>query len=508
MSQEVLDPIGAGFEDDHEQRHEGAVEAMRERLDDPGGVDDPEGEEQSLDTLGPLGAGWDDDGLPGGRSEGEDEISERDIEDVLARDRYTFWDGGEEEPAPEPEPPRPVPEASPEPEEDDEDDEDDGDRDIGDVGDDISAAVNDLLEHLDGYERQVVWRDGVPVIQVLNEDGEWEDDPQFDQERAAGIVAEVRETVGDFEELDLDAEHAELQKLIDSLSETGSPEDVDAAYDEAARMLGHETGEDLETYMQDLVAEMEGGIEGQEGLSEEQMATFRAGTEAAIRRDEELMSRQLEQVMGERGSSMAYMHAADNARREIRDTRVLAEVDLLQQDMLRQKENYDALKERYQFSVGATADIKAQHMQELIQVRTAAAQEMSNRISLLTDQYQAESSALSNWTQSMYTAMEMDLGLQQHVMDQMDDAYERELRPHLDKIQTLSAEATIKALESQVGLTDAQAQAVSDAQARLEQQQQSEDVGNFFDVAGDLMMLIPNVGWIGAALKGFGKLFG
>ena len=353
-----------------------------------------------------------------------------------------------------------------------------------------------------------MWRDGVPVIQVLNEDGEWEDDPQFDHERAAGIVAEVRETVGDFEELDLDEEHAELQKLIDSLSETGSPEDVEAAYDEAARMLGHETGEDLETYMQDLVAEMEGGISGQEGLSEEQMATFRAGKEAAIRRDEELMSRQLEQVMGERGSSMAYMHAADNARREIRDTRVLAEVDLLQQDMLRQKENYDALKERYQFSVGATADIKAQHMQELIQVRTAAAQEMSNRISLLTDQYQAESSALSNGPQRMYTAKEMDHGLQQHVMDQMDDAYEREVRPHLDKIQALSTEAVSKALESQVNLTDAQAQAVRDAQANLDKQQQDEDVGNFFNGAGDIIGLIPTLGWLGTALKAFGTLFG
>ena len=147
-------------------------------------------------------------------------------------------------------------------------------------------------------------------------------------------------------------------------------------------------------------------------------------------------------------------------------------------------------------------------MQELIQVRTAAAQEMSNRISLLPDQYQAESSALSNWTQSMYTAMEMDLGLQQHVMDQMDDAYEREVRPHLDKIQALSTEAVSKALESQVNLTDAQAQAVRDAQANLDKQQQDEDVGNFFNGAGDIIGLIPTLGWLGTALKAFGTLFG
>ena len=393
-------------------------------------------------------------------------------------------------------------------EDEDEEEDDDDDRDIGDVGDDISTAVSELLKHLDGYERRVEWRDGVPVIQVLNEDGEWEDDPQYDQESAAEIVSEVRKTVSGLEDLDLSEEHTELQKLIDSLAGTGNEEDVKAAYNDAARMLGLDDGTDLQDYMDALVVEMKGGVSGQEGLSEEQMATFRAGNEATIRRDEELMARQLEQVMGERGSSMAYMHAADNARREIRDTRVLAEVDLLQQDMLRQKENYDALKERYQFSVGATADIKAQHMQELIQVRTAAAQEMSNRISLLTDQYQAESSALSSWTQSMYTAMEMDLGLQQHVMDQMDDAYEREVRPHLDKIQALSTEAVSKALESQVNLTDAQAQAVRDAQANLDKQQQDEDVGNFFNGAGDIIGLIPTLGWLGTALKAFGTLFG
>ena len=393
-------------------------------------------------------------------------------------------------------------------EDEDEEEDDDDDRDIGDVGDDISTAVSELLKHLDGYERRVEWRDGVPVIQVLNEDGEWEDDPQYDQESAAEIVSEVRKTVSGLEDLDLSEEHTELQKLIDSLAGTGNEEDVKAAYNDAARMLGLDDGTDLQDYMDALVVEMKGGVSGQEGLSEEQMATFRAGNEATIRRDEELMARQLEQVMGERGSSMAYMHAADNARREIRDTRVLAEVDLLQQDMLRQKENYDALKERYQFSVGATADIKAQHMQELIQVRTAAAQEMSNRISLLTDQYQAESSALSSWTQSMYTAMEMDLGLQQHVMDQMDDAYERALRPYLDEIQTLSAEATIKALESQADLTDAQAQAVRDAQARLDQEQQGEDVGNFFTTVGGVLEDIPTIGWLGDAFNLIGKIFG
>ena len=133
---------------------------------------------------------------------------------------------------------------------------------------------------------------------------------------------------------------------------------------------------------------------------------------------------------------------------------------------------------------------------------------MSNRISLLTDQYQAESAALASWTQSMYTAMEMDLGLQQHVMDQMDDAYERALRPYLDEIQTLSAEATIKALESQADLTDAQAQAVRDAQARLDQEQQGEDVGNFFTTVGGVLEDIPTIGWLGDAFNLIGKIFG
>ena len=108
----------------------------------------------------------------------------------------------------------------------------------------------------------------------------------------------------------------------------------------------------------------------------------------------------------------------------------------------------------------------------------------------------------------MYTAMEMDLGLQQHVMDQMDDAYERALRPYLDEIQTLSAEATIKALESQADLTDAQAQAVRDAQARLDQEQQGEDVGNFFTTVGGVLEDIPTIGWLGDAFNLIGKIFG
>ena len=447
---------------------------------------------------------------------GDDEMSLEVLTDVLGLTEEEIMSGGADEddeedvviPDPDEGDPGDPPEVGVSGEDEDEEEDDDDDRDIGDVGDDISTAVSELLKHLDGYERRVEWRDGVPVIQVLNEDGEWEDDPQYDQESAAEIVSEVRKTVSGLEDLDLSEEHTELQKLIDSLAGTGNEEDVKAAYNDAARMLGLDDGTDLQDYMDALVVEMKGGVSGQEGLSEEQMATFRAGNEATIRRDEELMSRQLEQVMGERGSSMAYMHAADNARREIRDTRALAEFDLLQQDMLRQKENYDALAERYQFTVGATADIKAQHMQELIQVRTASAQEMSNRISLLTDQYQAESAALASWTQSMYTAMEMDLGLQQHVMDQMDDAYERALRPYLDEIQTLSAEATIKALESQVDLTDAQAQAVRDAQGRLDQEQQGEDVGNFFTTVGGLLEDIPTIGWLGDAFNFIGKLFG
>ena len=90
----------------------------------------------------------------------------------------------------------------------------------------------------------------------------------------------------------------------------------------------------------------------------------------------------------------------------------------------------------------------------------------------------------------------------------MDDAYERELAPHLDKIEALSTEAVSKAMESQVDLTDAQAQAVRDAQGLLDKEQQGEDVGNFFTSVGELLEDIPGIGWVGDVANFLGKIFG
>ncbi len=340
---------------------------------------------------------------------------------------------------------------------------------------DISKTTGELEATLKNVKRRTTWENGVPVIEVSRDGGTtWEPDESYNFERAARTVQEVDETVGAYQPLDVSTEMSEIDRLIASIEATGGAQDRADAENQAARLLGFDTGEDLFAYTQQMQQELAGGVAGQQGLDPQQMATRRQFNERQIQDMERSAGRSLETILGDTGSSMRYLTAADNVRRQISNTALQQEVTLLQEDMLYRQQEYEALKERYGTAVAGNQQIQQAFIDDLKQNRYAAMQAMSQKVVLMTQKYQADTQALGQWVQNMYTAMEMDLGLQENVMDQMDDAYEREVRPYMDQLNAYATQATAAA-------TMAEAQAVQAA---------AENDRGDSEAAGGLMMAI------------------
>lgn len=380
---------------------------------------------------------------------------------------------------------------------------------------DIQADIEELIQERPEVERRRKWVDYLDedgetqqryVIQKrvkTGEDwGEWTDEEGYDYTDQSQSIDEIRDRIDDFRdirgELDpgadgilgtaddiwvggIDDEQRDLDRLIAAIEGTGGAMDREEAERVAARMLGFTTtaGEDgilgteddvsayanYQAYQQKLMGQESAMIGGTfDALGAEERARREGRLERHLQRMDESYAHMLGGIMAETGSSARYLMAADEAIRNQNELIEGFEESLNTAEDLARKQAWEEVRGAYEFAVGANREIQKDVIDQLYSSRVAAAQEQARKIGLMVQQYSAEADALSKWVDNQFKAMEMDLGLEEHIMEQMDAAYERDLRPWKDELEGLGIQLDAAADAAAASLAAAQ-EAALDAES-------------------------------------------
>lgn len=388
---------------------------------------------------------------------------------------------------------------------------------------DIQKDIDKLIQQRPEVERRRKW------VDFLDEDGEtqqryviqkrvktkkgwgeWADEEGYDYTDQSQSIDEIRDTIDDFRDIrgeyqgpgedgirgtaddiwvgGIDDEQRDLDRLIASIEGTGGAMDREEAERVAARMLGFTTtaGEDgilgteddvsayanYQAYQQKLMGQESAMIGGAfDALGAEERARREGRLERHLQRMDESYAHMLGGIMAETGSSARYLMAADEAiSRQIELVDGFEESLNAAEDLARQQA-WEEVRGAYEFAVGANREIQKDVVDQLYSSRVAAAQEQARKIGLMVQQYSAEADALSKWVDNQFKAMEMDLGLEEHIMEQMDAAYERDLRPWKDELEALGDELAAADLAATISFTKAQ-------EAALEAQPDPQDVAD------------------------------
>ncbi|ANS03509.1 hypothetical protein [uncultured Mediterranean phage uvDeep-CGR2-KM21-C88] len=323
---------------------------------------------------------------------------------------------------------------------------------------------------------------------------EWADEEGYDYTDQSQSVDEIRDRIDDFRdirgELDpgadgilgtaddiwvggIDDERRDLDKLIDAIEGTGGAVDREEAERVAARMLGFTTtagGDGIlgteddvsayanyQAYQQKLMGQEAGMIGGTfDALGAEERARREGRLERHLQRMDESYAHMLGGIMAETGSSARYLMAADEAIRNQNELIEGFEESLNTAEDLARKQAWEEVRGAYEFAVGANREIQKDVIDQLYSSRVAAAQEQARKVGLMVQQYSAEADALSKWADNQFKAMEMDLGLEEHIMEQMDAAYERDLRPWQVELSALGDQLVAASAAATISLTKAQ----------------------------------------------------
>jgi hypothetical protein len=325
--------------------------------------------------------------------------------------------------------------------------------------------------------------------------GKWKDEEGYDYTEQAEAIDDIRDTIDDFRDIrgertagkdgilgteddiwvgGTDDEQRDLDRLIASIEGTGGAVDRVEAERVAARMLGFTAtaGEDgilgteddvsayanYQAYQQKLLGQEAAmssrwvgvgpdGIKGTDddvwasptydALGAEERARREGRLERHLQRMDESYAHMLGGIMAETGSSARYLMAADEAVRRQIELVDGFEESLATAEDLASQQAWKEVRGAYEFAVGANKEIQKDVIDQLYSSRVAAAQEQARKIGLMVQQYSAEADALSKWVDNQFKAMEMDLGLEEHIMEQIDSAYERDMRPWKDELEGL-----------------------------------------------------------------------
>jgi hypothetical protein len=124
---------------------------------------------------------------------------------------------------------------------------------------------------------------------------------------------------------------------------------------------------------------------------------------------------------------------------------------ILEQDFARKQQQFDAKKEHYWAMVQAGQLTTEQFLQGVRQDRMTALQGYAEGMNMMLDQYQTEQAALAQHAQSIYDAINTQIGLDMAALGIAEQQYQQAIAPSLDKLDAAitgyQAEATDAGLD-------------------------------------------------------------
>lgn len=247
-----------------------------------------------------------------------------------------------------------------------------------------------------------------------------------------------------------------LQQLTAQMEAGPTEGEWDDAYNHAARLMGL-TGEEYYEMVGNLERQ---AAQGGEGFSDEERALRERDVRAQTRYAEERAQRMIENIRANSGSSTRAYMAADQALRQINDYELQQQVALADEEMRRQEADREAMLRQAEQMVGRQQMGVQQYITLLENSKARAFEGYAMQMNAVFQQnaqylqmHQQEMGRVQQHVENMYTAINAEMGVSQHISQQIQDYYGMELAQYQAALSAITAdfqlEATSWAIEDQ-----------------------------------------------------------
>ena len=297
----------------------------------------------------------------------------------------------------------------------------------------------------DGFDYPTVWYQDVG--------GTWTQDKSMNFKRAFealdSVYKRVQNSPQDFQEWlnrnpdygsyrDIGALSEKAAKLQEQWEQGSLGEE---AFHEAARILGFESARDMQEFLREERTNLPANVSGAEGLSGTERELMDRAHWSAMSEMREQMERDIDAISGETGSTMRAFQAADGYRRQVTDANLRYQLGVAQTDFMRRQANFDASLQRYSLMVSQGLMAQEQAVLSIVQDRASQLQAFAMEIgsaqagnAQLMALSAHDQQMLDNYVSQMTNVINMDLGMQVAVREGMDDAYNRHVKPYMDRV--------------------------------------------------------------------------
>lgn len=279
-----------------------------------------------------------------------------------------------------------------------------------------------------------------------------------DQKAKAG---ELMETIGGFDSLvapdwnDYSADYQGYkQGFNENLNALNNPaqrqQDIADSRQYSAEMLGYDDWTGYQDDVSNMRGQLNAGIGGMEGYTADEEQKFKEFQQRQMNDMRDDLAKQADAVMASTGSTMNYLMAADEARKQISNEQLRGELSFMQQDFERKAMQFEAMKDQLWQQVQAGVMTTEQFLDNVREDRMNALQGYAAGMNQTLQKYQTDIGAYSSEVQalgahadSMYKAIMVDIGIDQAALDYATSMYDAQIQPLINEMTAIGSQANI-----------------------------------------------------------------
>lgn len=239
---------------------------------------------------------------------------------------------------------------------------------------------------------------------------------------------------------------AGLQGLIDRFQAGPTEGDYDQGFAHAARLMGL-SPEEADELTGTLTAELAGGPDAQEGMTEEEMA-LRRRADASTRREMEVRARRLvEDTFADTGSTARMLETAAEANRQINNVQLQQDMALGQEYFERQMANFEGKKQTWEMMLQTKQIGVEQYLSNLRESASLAFQGYAQQMQAIYMQnqevfqaYTADLQGVMAQIDASYKAITLEIGATQAELDYATQLYQSKVQPYIDALNAMLIE--------------------------------------------------------------------
>jgi len=242
--------------------------------------------------------------------------------------------------------------------------------------------------------------------------------------------------------LDISGETGGMQDLIDQLANP----DTEEGFSHSARMLGFASDEEAQEALTAFRVAMEGGSEGQAGMSPEDMALRQRMNQTNMRDMEARSKRLVQNSFANSGSTVQMLAAADEASRGLSLTQLQQDEALAREQFERQTTQWNEQASMYSRMVETRQMSYSQFMATKTASISAAIEGYSSKINAMQTEYsqhlqqhQGDMAILEANANRLFAMSNLQLGMTEATFNMTQSLYDAKVKTFTDRINLLLA---------------------------------------------------------------------